>query len=153
MTRDIILKQLRKGWLTTLVLSPLAACLAIQLVLLKPSEGFEGKQAALVLSILGAILAIVLVVGAATLFLNLYPDVRNEKSYIFFSWYLIPVLLIIIFVTTSDSTDEPDMWPLFAAAALPFFCIHTWFFIRFIKAMGRIKKELSDAEEQVSVTN
>jgi hypothetical protein len=45
-------------------------------------------------------------------------------------------------IPARDSADDWDMWKLFLAMALPFFIIHTWFFIRFIKVLRRVKTEV-----------
>jgi hypothetical protein len=150
MDRDAVLNQLRKSWLITLGLSPLSAFLAVQVVSLNKSQGFEGGQAVFLEGILGVFLALILVLSATSIFLNLYPDIRQERTYSFFAWYLAPLLLCIIFITASDSADDLDMWMLVLPIVLPFFAIHTWFYIRFIKAMDRAKKEIENTTEQTS---
>jgi hypothetical protein len=103
------------------------------------SGSVEVNQSVLLLGITGAFLSVVLVIGAVTIFLNLYPDVRDERTYSLFAWYLTPVVISMIMMTISDATDDWDMWKLYLAMALPFFGIHTWFFIRFVKVWGRVK--------------
>jgi uncharacterized membrane protein YeaQ/YmgE (transglycosylase-associated protein family) len=150
MTRDVILKQLRKGWLITLVLSPLAAFGTEVLASMVQSGSFELNQSVLLLGITGAVLSVVLVVGASSIFLNLYPDVRDEKTYSLFAWYLAPVVISMVMMTISDATDDWDMWKLYLAMALPFFAIHTWFFTRFVKVLGKAKTTVEGTSEQTS---
>lgn len=148
MTRDVVLKQLRKGWLITLVLSPLAAFGAEALSSMAQSGSFAINQNVLLLAITGAILSVVLVIGSATIFLNLYPDVRDERTYSLFAWYLAPVVISMIMMTISDATDDWDMWKLYLAMALPFFAIHTWFYTRFVKVWGRVKTRVEQTSAE-----
>ncbi|MDN3584030.1 hypothetical protein [Mucilaginibacter flavus] len=148
MDRDAVLNQLRKSWLITLGLSPLAVFLGVQIVSSNKSQGFEGGQAVFLVSMLGVFLALILVLSATSIFLNLYPGIRQERTYSFFAWYLVPLLLCIIFITASDSADDLDMWMMVLPIVLPFFAIHTWFYIQFIKTMDKAKKEIENTTEQ-----
>lgn len=121
-----IFKSLWKGLLLTFVLSAILTLILIPIVFAEESKGFEGGQGAVLLSIGGVIWSFALTVSATTVFLNLYPAVRNSAYYCFLSYFIVP-----FFIALYVGLNAGDMLKMFFTLTISFFAVQAWFFIKF----------------------
>jgi cytochrome bd-type quinol oxidase subunit 2 len=124
-------KYLWKSLLYTFLASAFLAFLLIQIAFSKESDGLEAKQAVLLFAVAGVFWSLALSICSTTVFLNLYPQIRQNNFYRFTSYYVVPLLAVVLIVVTTYSPDSPKMTGQFLISNIPFFAVHTCFFIDF----------------------
>lgn len=132
MTQGNIIKQLSKGLGLTFLISVLFMFLAVEGFYSLTSKSLAGGRGPIVMAIPGFFWTLILTLFSATVFLNLYPPIRNNAFNCFLSFYLSP---FVFSTTVAIDKVAVDVLPDFMIITLPFFFVHSCFFIRFKSAV------------------
>jgi len=126
---------LRKNLLYAFLINVLLAFLAVQVVYAHLASSMEGSQGVMIVALSGAIWSVFLTVCSTTIFLNVYPSIRNDTIYVFFTYYLLPIIAALI---AGGYMRSSGMLPAFFTATIPFFISQTIFYIRFLKIADKL---------------
>lgn len=130
-----IARYLQKNLLYAFLINAFLAFLSVQVVYSLLAGSFEGKQGVMIVALSGAIWSAFLTVCSTTIFLNVYPSIRNDKIYVFFTYYLLPIIAALI---ASGYMRSSGMLPVFFTVTIPFFILQAVFYIRFLKIAGKL---------------
>ena len=131
---DNLSAYLRKHWLYAFLINAVVTCITV-LVIYSPLTGsLEGNGAVSIVAITGVIWSLFLTACSASIFLNLYARVRNDKIYAFFSYFIPPIIAALL---GGANVGSHDMLPLFFTVNIPFFITQTVFYIKFLKVAGQ----------------
>jgi len=126
---------LQKNLLYAFLINALLAFLSVQIVYSHLTGSMEGNQGVMIVALSGAMWSAFLTVCSATIFLNVYPSIRTDKIYVFFTYYLIPIIAALI---AGGYMRSSGMLPAFFTVTIPFFISQTVFYIRFLKTAGKL---------------
>lgn len=127
--REQVSKQLYHGLWYSLLIGGAGTLLLTQIVFSNIAQGFEGGQAVILITIMSCLWVGVLVVCSLTTFFNLSDDVRNSNVYSFLAFYFTPTIATIALAVTLFNNEH--FLSLLFELSVPFFAIHTYFYIRF----------------------
>ncbi|WP_295794263.1 hypothetical protein [Mucilaginibacter sp.] len=126
---------LQKNLLYAFLINVLLAFLSVQVVYAHLTGSLEGSQGVMIVALSGAIWSVFLTVCSTTIFLNVYPSIRNDKIYVFFTYYLLPIIAALI---AGGNMRSSGMLPAFFTVTIPFFISQTIFYIRFLKISDKL---------------
>jgi len=126
---------LQKHLLYAFLINAFSAFLSVQLVYAHLAGSLEGNQGVMIVALSGAIWSVFLTVCSTTIFLNIYPSIRNDKIYVFFTYYLLPIIAALI---AGGVMRSSGMLPAFFTVTIPFFISQTVFYIRFLKIADKL---------------
>ncbi|MEO6980200.1 MAG: hypothetical protein ABI113_17545, partial [Mucilaginibacter sp.] len=72
---------------------------------------------------------------STTIFFNVYPSIRADKIYVFFTYYLLPIIAALI---AGGYMRSSGMLPAFFTVTIPFFISQTVFYMRFLKIADKL---------------
>jgi len=117
----------------TLFLSGFFTAIIIAIFFSKGSDSLEGHQALTLFVLAGIFWSFFLTLCAVTVFFNLDPAIANDKLYNFLSYFFLPLAAVI---TIALITPVSEDWLDYVAATVPFFVVHTCFYIQFNKRLA-----------------
>lgn len=124
-------KYLWKSLLYTFLASAFLAFLLIQIAFSKESDGLEANQEVFLFAVAGVFWSLVLTIGSTTVFLNLYPQIKHNDFYRFVSYYGVPLVAALLVTVATYSSGSLKTAGQFLISNIPFFAVHTYFFIDF----------------------
>lgn len=126
---------LQKNLLYAFLINALLAFLSVQVVYSHLAGSMDGNQGVMIVALSGAIWSVFLTVCSTTIFLNVYPSIRNDKIYVFFTYYLLPIIAALI---ASGYMRSSGMLPVFFTVTVLFFVSQSVFYIRFLKIADKL---------------
>ena len=126
---------LQKNLLYAFLINAFLTFLSVQVVYSRLGGSFEGNQGVMIVALSGAIWSVFLTVCSTTVFLNVYPSIRADKIYMFFTYYLLPLIVALI---AGGYMRSSGMLPAFFTVTIPFFISQTVFYIRFLKIADKL---------------
>ncbi|RFZ82986.1 hypothetical protein DYU05_12590 [Mucilaginibacter terrenus] len=120
-------KSLAKELLITWLISSVLTIITLAIVFSAESQGLEGGQGLIIMDIAAIFWNLSLTLLASTVFINTKPILRENKHYTFASYYVLPLLASVSIVL---NIHDDDVWPSFLSMSIPFFIVHSFFFLR-----------------------
>jgi hypothetical protein len=125
---------LRKHWLYAFITNATATFIIVIVVNSPMMGSLEGNGAVSIAATMGIIWSLFLTACSASIFLNLYAKVRNNKIYVFFSYFIPPIIAALL---VGASVGSSNALPSFIAVNIPFFVTQTVFCIKFLKVASQ----------------
>ena len=134
MAENGIAGYLQKRLLYAFIINAFTTFLSVQVVYSRMKSSFEGNQAVTLVSLFGVLWSLCLTICSTTILLNVYPSVREDKIYVFFWYYVLPLIAALIAGAKMDS----ETLPAFFTATIPFFISQTVFYLKFLKLAAKL---------------
>ena len=87
---------LQKSLFYAFAINAFLTFLSVQVVYSRLTGSLEGNQGVMIVALSGALWSAFLTVCSTTIFLNVYPSIRTDKIYVFFTYYLLPLIAALI---------------------------------------------------------
>jgi len=137
--RSVITKQLTKNLFLTFLISSVLTFLGVNTFYADIRGSLEGNQAVFIMAIMGICWTFILTLCSLTVYLNLYANIRSNGVYRMLTFFLLPVLsMLVMFILGGFD----DIWQLFAIASGTFVITHLFFYIRFLKGSYTIQQQI-----------
>lgn len=128
--RSVIAKQLTKNLFLTFLISSVLTFLGLNTFDADTRGSLEGNQVVFITIVVSICWMLILTLGSLTVYLNLYATIRSNHVYCMLTFFLLPVLLILMMFSMSGSNDLG--W--FAITNGAFVITHVFFYMRFRKS-------------------
>ncbi|MEP6614666.1 MAG: hypothetical protein ABJA76_22325 [Mucilaginibacter sp.] len=135
MANSRIAGYLQKNLLYAFLINAFLTFLSVQVVYSRLAGSFEGNQGVMIVALSGALWSAFLTVCSTTVFLNVYPSILADKIYVFFTYYLLPIIAALI---AGGYMRSSGMLPAFFTVTIPFFISQTVFYMRFLKIADKL---------------
>lgn len=129
--RSVIAKQLTKNLFLTFLISIVLTFLGLNTFYAGTRGSLEGNQIVFIIIIMSIFWIFILTLCSLTVYLNLYAGIRGNRVYCMLTFFLLPMLLILVM---SGLTGFDSMWESFAITNGAFVITHVFFYMRFRKS-------------------
>ena len=130
MMRSVIAKRLTKNLFLTLLISSVLSFLGVNAFYADGAGHLERDQYIFIIEIMNICWTFILTLCSLTVYLNLNANIRSNRVYCMLTFFLLPVLLILVMFSLNGFDD---MWEPFAITSGTFVVTHLFFYIRFLK--------------------
>ena len=126
---------LQKNLFYAFLINAFLTFLSVQVVYSRLTGSLEGNQGVMIVALSGALWSAFLTLCSTTTFLNVYPSIRTDKIYVFFSYYLLPLIASLV---AGGNMRSSEMLPVFFTVTIPFFLAQSIFYMRFLNIVDKL---------------
>ena len=127
--KNKIAKVLTKGLIFTFACSSILTIILLHIFYNQEASGHEGGLI-IVLDLYGIVASLILTICSATVYLNIKDNIRNNPLNLLLSFFVAPLLFILVFAV---NYTKDDIWQVYFIIAASFFLTHTIHYFKFIK--------------------